>query len=78
MLHIAQEASVDATQISFISATCIIYIQIRGYALSGDGTILKNYGLCEKTLNILFCLRKENTEHFTFSALYTVKVSVVE
>ena len=64
MLQIAQEAEVEPTRISFTSAICIIDMQIRGYALSGDGTIPQNYGLCEKMLSILFCLKKENTERF--------------
>jgi len=39
MIHIVQEANVDPTRISFTSAICIIDMQIRGYALSGEITI---------------------------------------
>jgi hypothetical protein len=64
MVQIAQEAEVEPTRISFTSAICIIDIQIRGYALSGDRTISKNDNLCEKRLSILFFLKKESTDRF--------------
>jgi hypothetical protein len=48
MVHIAQEADVEPSRVSFTAAICIIDMQIRGYALSGDGTIPKNYSLCVK------------------------------
>ena len=75
MMNIAQEAKVEPTRISFTSAICIIDMQIRGYALSGDGTIPKKLRLMREDVKHFILPKKDKAPNvFTLSALYTIKI----
>jgi len=64
MVQIAQKAEVEPTRISFTSAICIIDMQIRGYALSGDGTIPKKLRLMREHVKHFILPKKESIERF--------------
>jgi hypothetical protein len=70
MVHIAQEANVEPTRISFTSAICIIDMQIRGYALSGDGTIPKKLRLMREDVKHFILPKKRKHRTFPRSVLY--------
>ena len=70
MVHIAQEANVEPTRISFTSAICIIDMQIRGYALSGDGTIPKKLRLMREDVKHFILPKKRKHRTFSRSVLY--------
>lgn len=70
MVQIAQEAKVEPTRISFTSAICIIDMQIRGYALSGDGTIPKKLRLMREDVKHFILPKKRKHRTFPRSVLY--------
>jgi len=70
MVHIAREAGVVPTRISFTSAICIIDMQIRGYALSGDGTIPKKLRLMREDVKHFILPKKRKHRTFSRSVLY--------
>jgi hypothetical protein len=70
MVQIAQEAEVEPTRISFTSAICIIDMQIRGYALSGNGTIPKKLRLMREDVKHFILPKKRKHRAFPRSVLY--------
>lgn len=70
MANIAKEAKVSPTRISFTSAICIIDMQIRGYALSGDGTIPKKLQLMRQDVKHFILPKKRKHRTFSRSVLY--------
>jgi hypothetical protein len=70
MVQIAQEAKVEPNRISFTSAICIIDMQIRGYALSGDGTIPKKLQLMREDVKHFILPKKRKHRTFPRSVLY--------
>jgi hypothetical protein len=70
MASIAKEAKVSPTRISFTSAICIIDMQIRGYALSGDGTIPKKLQLMRQDVKHFILPKKRKHRTFSRSVLY--------
>ncbi len=77
MVQIAQEAKVEPSRISFTSGICIIDMQIRGYALSGDGTIPKKLRLMREDFKHFILPKKKKAANVsTFSALYIIEISV--
>jgi hypothetical protein len=70
MVHIAQEADVEPSRVSFTAAICIIDMQIRGYALSGDGTIPKKLQLMREDVKHFILPKKRKHRTFSRSVLY--------